>query len=581
MNRVSRSRWYGLPLLSLLLICSAPGSGRAEELRVPELILPDDVPASLRSDLELTSQFMQPNRQAMAGHLALSRAQSSDLANIHLLLNNYAYYDPLVTYRTDVLDVTAIEIDPGPRYQLATYRLLGLPEGLKFHNPPLGKPALAAQLVESEANNLTALAEAGYALSHYTSRSYVVNHDARTLSAELTVEAGPQLQFGTLTFTGLERTNQRYLQRLVPWQQGQLYAPSVAENYRQTLLASNLFSTVRVKPAATSPDGRTLPVEIEVNERPHRTIGGSLGYDSDRGPGGEAFWQHRNVWGNAEQLELKAQYYTEQQSLSASLRAPNWPNRKTTVFANIELLNEQTDAYNESGIVTEIGAEHQLTPLWSISAGTRLRFSSVNDELVSNLAFPLTLTADASDSKLSPTRGWRSSTTLTPVIALSGEQAAYATWQQRLSGYIPLNHKRSVVFAGWGRIGGVLAAKANDIAPTSRFYAGGGGSVRGYAFRSIGKRDASGDPLGGSALAEGGVELRFPIHDNISGVVFAEAGSVSDSTLPTFTDTQYAAGLGVRYTTSFAPLRFDVAVPLNPRNDDDRYQVYISIGQAF
>lgn len=553
----------------------------AEEAGAPKFTMPEGLPDGLEGDLRATSIFLQPKPVEVTGSLALQREITRDMTSLHLLLNNYGYYDPLLTYTTSENRLTELKLDAGPRYILARYSLLGVPENVKVQTPATGQPAIARTLVDAEANALRVLAEAGYPLAKYTSRNYIVDHDADDMSAELMADAGPRLRMGDITYNGQQRTNTSYLQRLVPWKHDAYYSPVLVEQYRQALLGTELFSIVRIKPAEQSPDGTTLPLEVDVSERKQRTIGGSIGYDTDRGPGVEAFWQHRNVWGNGEQLELKAQYYLQKQLVGASLRAPNWPDRRTTLVSSIDINNEQSDAYNETGIVSELGLERKFSPIWTASFGGRLRISSVNSELVTNLALPLTVSADTTTSKLNPNSGLRSTSTFTPVLALKGEQGAYATWEQRLSGYYPLNTAKSVVFGSWIHFGGVLGANAKDIAPTSRFYAGGGSSVRGYEFRSLGARDASGDPLGGSAIMEGGVELRFPVHNNFSGVVFAEAGSVSDSTLPNFTEPQYAAGLGVRYTTSIAPLRFDVAVPLNPRKDDSRFQIYISIGQAF
>ena len=77
-------------------------------------------------------------------------------------------------------------------------------------------------------------------------------------------------------------------------------------------------------------------------------------------------------------------------------------------------------------------------------------------------------------------------------------------------------------------------------------------------------------------------ELRFKMTETIGAVAFVDAGSVSESAVPEFSDLSVGAGVGLRYYTSFGPLRFDVAVPLTQRETlDQTYQIYLSIGQAF
>ena len=70
--------------------------------------------------------------------------------------------------------------------------------------------------------------------------------------------------------------------------------------------------------------------------------------------------------------------------------------------------------------------------------------------------------------------------------------------------------------------------------------------------------------------------------ETIGGVAFLDAGTAYEAAFPDFDeDLRLGTGVGVRYFTPIGPLRLDVAVPLNRRDVDDAFQLYISIGQAF
>jgi len=98
----------------------------------------------------------------------------------------------------------------------------------------------------------------------------------------------------------------------------------------------------------------------------------------------------------------------------------------------------------------------------------------------------------------------------------------------------------------------------------------------------IGPLDADGDPLGGRSALEIGVEARVRVTDSIGLVPFVDGGLVGQDPTPDFgTPVRWAAGLGARYHTDFGPVRLDVAVPLNKRDEDDWFQLYVSFGQAF
>ncbi|MFT5445919.1 MAG: translocation and assembly module TamA, partial [Gammaproteobacteria bacterium] len=118
--------------------------------------------------------------------------------------------------------------------------------------------------------------------------------------------------------------------------------------------------------------------------------------------------------------------------------------------------------------------------------------------------------------------------------------------------------------------------------PKTRLYSGGGGSVRGYQTQFIGPLDARGDPTGGRSVLEAGVEMRIRVGENFGLVPFIDAGTVSRAIFPDFSeDVQIAAGLGLRYHTIIGPIRADIALPINPREEDNLFEFYISIGQAF
>jgi translocation and assembly module TamA len=117
----------------------------------------------------------------------------------------------------------------------------------------------------------------------------------------------------------------------------------------------------------------------------------------------------------------------------------------------------------------------------------------------------------------------------------------------------------------------IAGAGRDRIAPSRRFYAGGGGSVRGYGFQRIGPLDANNDPIGGRSLAEFSLEgrIRLPYFGGNFGVVpFIDAGTISTSLYPRIGDLRVGAGVGLRYYSNFGPIRIDVGAPLNPRKGD-------------
>jgi translocation and assembly module TamA len=138
-----------------------------------------------------------------------------------------------------------------------------------------------------------------------------------------------------------------------------------------------------------------------------------------------------------------------------------------------------------------------------------------------------------------------------------------------------------ITFAARIRAGTIIGAALDNISANRRFYAGGGGSVRGFDFQGVGPRDVRSTPTGGRAISEVSLEARLKITENIGIVPFLDAGNVYQGLTPNFSNLRFGYGVGLRYYTSFAPVRVDIARALNRRSFDPKFAVYVSIGQSF
>ena len=131
----------------------------------------------------------------------------------------------------------------------------------------------------------------------------------------------------------------------------------------------------------------------------------------------------------------------------------------------------------------------------------------------------------------------------------------------------------------------VLGPELLDVPRDQLFYSGGGGSVRGQPYRSLGVLVPSGSGsdflIGGRYFVAGSVELRAKVTKKIGVVGFFDAGSVGiDGFTGGSAESHAGAGLGVRYDTGIGPIRFDLAAPVSG-DTGDGVQFYIGLGQAF
>ena len=573
-----------------------------------------------------SSQLAGLRTRAPVGPFALIGRTEADVARFDTVLRSFGYYDakthvriaglasddpallPLMEGRSAALPVAvAVTVDLGPLYHLRVVRLDGqVPEQarLAFKLTP-GEPARAAAVVAAGEAVRNALQEDGYALAQVPPPDAVVDHDTRTMDVVYTAEPGPQLTLGAVSITGLDRLREDYVLRRLGLMPGEPFSPTRLEAARQDLLAGGVLAWARLTPGPQPDAQGRLPLTLEVAERPLRAVRFTGAFSSDEGASGSASWTHRNLFGRAEQLTLRGEIGRVSEDPSAAmsylanatLRIPDLWVRDLDLRLDLGGVSESLDAYDREAVTGGVTLERRLSAQWSISAGLAFERSRVTQDAVPQdyelVSLPLTLNYDSTDTPLDPRRGWRLAALLTPTQDLGGAGQSFVLGRVAGSGYLDLTGGlRDALRAqgGSGRTilaarlvtGSIAGAPAAAVPANWRFYAGGGGSVRGYPFQSIGPRTAANTPFGGDGLLEASLELRQRFGGNWGAVAFVDAGEVSVSENPVEGGTlAIGVGMGLRYFTPIGPVRVDLATPLDPADGDAAVQLYIGIGQAF
>jgi translocation and assembly module TamA len=409
------------------------------------------------------------------------------------------------------------------------------------------------------------------------------------------VNPGPVAAFGAIRVSGRPPFSAAHVGRIARFEAGEPFQRSKVDDLRRALIATGLVAAadVDIVPAG---DGRTVDLAVNLQPAPMRTVAGELGYGTGEGLRAEASWQHRNFFNPEGALTLRGVGGTQEQLVAVSLRRNNFLQRDQVLNLQASVSHTDRDAYEARTILLSGGIERQSNIIWhkkwTWSFGADLLATdergvfdasgSKQERAFFIAALPASLGYDGSDDLLDPTRGFRLSARVSPEISAKQGRATYARAQFDASLYRPLSE--SVVGAARVRLGTIVGADALDIAPSRRLYAGGGGSVRGYGYQQLGPRDLDGDPIGGRGLAEFALEGRIRLKafgGNFGIVPFLDGGSLSNRRLPDFSDWQFGAGVGLRYYSSFGPIRLDIGTPLNPREGDSRIAVTVSLGQAF
>ncbi|MDT9599705.1 autotransporter assembly complex protein TamA [Sphingosinicella rhizophila] len=543
--------------------------------------------------------------RATNGAMVAARAEEDELLAVRLLRSEGFYDGTAVSSIEQVPDQpgqlrVTLTAAPGARYNFGEIAVTGPqtePPGLAREALPLesGKPIIAEMVEGAEANVRLRLPQQGYPFAEIGLRDILLDPETHLGDYSLPVEPGIRARFGGFTTEGDLAFDAEHVAVLSRFERGDLYDSRMVDDLREAMIATNLFSTVSAEPVATgekAEDG-TEYVNILVRQQagPARSITGSAGYSTGEGIRLEAAWEHRNLFPPEGSLRFAAIAGTQEQAVRATFRRMNAGKRDRTVLLQVEAGRRDFAAFE--GYTARINGliSRESTPIWqkrwTWAYGAEL--IATNESQIGRPRLSLSdafflagvtgqIGYDASDSLLDPTKGFRLLGRVNPEVSLREPTQPYIRNIVEGSAYFPAGD--SLVIAGRARFGSIYGAELSELAPSRRFYAGGGGSVRGFGFQELGPKDAEGRPLGGRSLAEFALEGRYRF-GNYGVVGFVDAGQVYDSQFPTFSSMRFGVGIGGRLYTNFGPLRVDVATPIGRRKGESRVAVYISIGQAF
>ncbi len=607
------ARWSALSLLGFLA-ASGSSSLRAADPQPYEVTLKPTSDSALDIALHDSSSLIGLRESAPVGGFALAERARQDRQRFETALHSFGYYKSKTAVTVDghdlddpglptILDQApanppvpiVANFDLGPRFELGQIVISAqvppnVPGQLGIEP---GQPAMAAKVLAAQDRLRDALRADGYPLAKVPVPIATLRMNENKLDLDFKPETGPKADIGPISFSGLKHMNESFVRQRLTLHQGELYSPTAIEAARQDLASIGVFSVVRAEPAdALDPDGQ-LPIRFDLTERPLHAVDLGVAYSTDLGINLNAGWHDRNLFGNAEQLNLTAAVQTGGNALTkpgyqagAQFLKPDFLARDQTLELDLNAIKQSLQAYDQTALIEKIALNRKLSPHWTVSLGLSGEQESIIQEGETNhynlVAIPATLRFDNTTSPLDPTTGIRAALSVTPTQSLGSPGSTFLIMQLAGSTYLDLLNDGRSVLALRGLVGEASGVGVFGLPPDQRFYAGGSATVRGYRYQTLGPQFPDRTPQGGTAISTGTVEFRQRILANYGFATFLDVGQVSSDGTPFSSGGWHAgAGAGVRYYTPIGPIRLDVAVPLNRLPGGDSLEVYIGIGQAF
>ena len=571
---------------------------------------------SLDATLAASAQLVTLHGKVPVPPFALIERARADVPRLQTALDSFGYYlnkvvisigghaltDPgLANFLDKVPDGTNVgvdvAIDKGPLFHLGKVEIDGaVPDadrqvlGIKS-----GDPAIAGNVLDAQTRLLNALQEDGYALAKVEAPIAYADDEKRELNVSFKVEAGAQADIGAITFKGLTDVNEDFARRALKIKPGDRYKPSKIEEARQALVAQGVFSGVTVHADDHLDANGRIPLTFDVQERKKHAVAITAAYSTDLGISLSTTWSHRNLFGNAEQLNLTAAGtglgnattglgYT----FSAQFIKPLFRRPDQTLEFDVSAIKQNLDAYDQKAETIAGFLRRKFNDMWTGSAGLSYAHDDVAQQGTSHLyqliGLPLIVSYDStgiSDVLRDPTKGLRASFAVTPTKSVGASDLTFFVLQASASTYFDVSGDGRSVVALRGLAGSILGGSNLELPPDQRLYAGGSATARGFAYQSIGPMFPDGNPVGAKSVDAGTIEFRQRIGEDWGGAAFVDAGQASANGAPFNGPVRVGAGIGARYYTALGAVRLDVAVPVTRVRGGDAFEVYIGLGQAF
>ncbi len=569
--------------------------------------------SKLAKALKSGSILRSTESEPPSGTVGLISRANQDRKNLIGLLYEEGYYGGLVSIRLsgrelDSISVTEdlgqpvdveITIEPGPAFSFGAISITG-GGSVNVHQIATeqglvtGERAFSRNILKTEDAIVKALERIGHPYPRIADRKIVADHAVSMLTIDIAVIEGPTARFGHVSVEGTKDIDPDFIAYMADIPTGEIYSSEILDQAKRRLTRIEALGSVNLRPAESLAADGSVPIVIVVTERKPRVIGAGANWSSTDGLNVNTYWKHRNLFGHGELLRLdvglgrlteggsKIDNYDANVGILFS--QPGFFGPSTRLDTSAKALQEHPDAFMRRAVSAQAIAVYRFNPELELSGGLKGEYSEVTDALSDDIygliSLPLTIAYDSRDDPMNPSGGIRASVSVEPTVdVLNNTQ--FFKFESSIASYVSIDEMDRFVLAGRIGAGAIFGAERDEVPADRRFLIGGGGSVRGYGYRNIGVDRVSGDAIAGLSQIQGSVELRSQWTDTIGTAVFADAGIVSDEYFSDFGDMKVGVGLGLRYFTGVGPIRLDVAIPLEPDQDDPAFAFYVGIGQAF
>lgn len=414
----------------------------------------------------------------------------------------------------------------------------------------------------------------GYFDAEFEKRTIRVDPASYQASIALVLNTGPRFRYGVVTLDQKTLSN-KAVQKYLIIKAGEPFKSEDLIRQQQILQRSGYYKTIKIEVLHDQIADNRVPVSISLIPKKRNAYKFKVGYGTDTGARVSAELDRRWTGSKGRQLQIKTQYAETLSEVSLKLVNPREKPEDNSLVYNIDWTKDSNDdvvgrSINVGGRLVKKRSNGWIQ---SSSINVLLDKTQVDGEDETNsdlLLFGVGLEKVSADNLIFPTKGWRIRLALSAASEFLLSDQNVVQFRANAKRVMKLGSGRLLARANYGT---TVVHDFERLPKSLRFFAGGGNSVRGYDFESLGELNSSGTNRGGKQLIDLSLEYQHPINESWSAAVFADAGNAFDDFKNT--DLEVGVGFGARWRSPVGPVRIDIGFPAD---DFSQPKLYLSVG---
>lgn len=567
-------------MLAAVLVAPPAGAGVSVEV--------EGVGGAERENVELRLGILGYADSDGEDEAQLRRLHRQAEGDIRGALQAFGYYEPVIRASLEGAGkdwVARYRIEPGPPTVLGEVQLQVAGEGQSF--PALQKAVGDSRLrpgerlhhAEYEATK-SAMARAaydnGFLDARFTEHVLRVDPARRRADVVIALDTGPRYYFGEVR-VAQEGLDPAFVARYVPIRPGDPFEPRKLLEAQFALSDLGYFATVEVEPHREQETARRIPVVITTTLRPPRRYDAGVGYGTDTGARLTLGAEFRRLTDSGHKLRSDLRVSEVKDSIGLDYRVPLGTRAGeslgfATTYTDEKIADGESQRYDIAIILSRTPGNWQRQVY--LKHEYEESFLPATGADSTKLLLPgLALSRGELDNPIHARLGWSIYLDLHGGHESVVSDVTFLQGRALLRGVIPLGERTRLL--GRVELGANVVDEFRELPASQRFFAGGDQSVRGYAYQSLGPRDATGKVIGGEYLTTYSIEAEYRVWGNWGAAAFLDLGNADDDAAPRL---YRGVGAGVRYRAPIGTLQLDLAHPLDGDGRGVRPHLGIRVG---